>query len=178
MPADVTVTQISAVIGAQLVAVSLSVGVALVLSGGVGLVVPMLSMFPAATLAFWRLGRDREDWPQRPAIQRTSLLSAVSFWAISTAGYAAAYAAQPESFGFSAAALVGFAPAVGLLPGFSALVLTMCAGDTAATALRSYDEMKPELERDVDLYERFSVRTQARYGKSYGNRDRTKISGR
>ena len=152
------------------------------LTGGGGLMWPMLGLFGGAIGGFLLVGRRREAWPQRTDIQQISVRSAVAHWAISTAGYIAAYAAWPESFSFSVGALLGLAPVVGALPGMAALVLTMCAGDTAATILQSYEEMQPdediEADGEVDLYERFTVRTKSRYGTRHGKKNRTTLSGR
>ncbi|MFT4978307.1 MAG: hypothetical protein ACI8S6_004215 [Myxococcota bacterium] len=165
------------VILAQLTAALAVAAAEAAVTGGVGLVAPIFALSVGGVGAFWGIGRRLEGWPKRPAILRTALWSGATFWLLSTTGYLAAYAAQPAAFDFSARALVLLAPVVGCLPGLSALVLTMCAGDAAATALKSYDELQEAWEVEgADLYARFSSPGPTRYGYRHGNRDRAKIS--
>lgn len=180
MPPEVSAAQIATVVVTQLSTAAAVVAIEVAVTGGAGLIVPIASLFASGTGAFYALGLRQDRWPQRPAIQRTAWASAAVFWGASTAAYVAAYVAMPSAFDFGWRALAGLAPVVALLPGLSALVLTMCAGDAAATALRSYDEMREEVADDeqIDLYERFSDRTRARYGNRHGNRNRAKIPGR
>ena len=172
--ADITAAQLAAITGGQLLAAGAVAGVEVAVTGGLGLLFPLSALFVGAFFAFWGLGARREGWPQRATIQRAALISAGNIWALGTALYAAAFLLQPDAFAFSAPMLILFAPAVGLLPGLASLVLTMCAGDAAATTLGSYDELRiasarfhedDEFEEDgspVDLYERFSARTRRR----------------
>lgn len=177
MSPDITPAQVATIIGAQLSAALAVAAAERVVTGGIGLILPISALFVGGVAAFYGLGLKRERWPQRSAIQRAALLSGGTSWALSAAGYVVAYAAMPDAFDFGWLALAGLAPLVALLPGLSALILTMCAGDAAATALRSYDELREDDFGEVDLYERFTVRTRARYEKRHGNRDRAKISG-
>lgn len=171
--------QICTVVLLQVLAAALAGGLGLWWTGGVGLLGPLVALFGGAFVGFWRLGARQEGWPQRPAILQIAWVSAVSLWALCGAGYVAFFFLAPAQFSFSAPMLAVFAPLVALLPGLSALGLTLCAGDAAATALGSYDEVRlsqPALplhedaqgdwrEADgtpVDLYERFSPRTLSR----------------
>lgn len=168
------------VIALQLLSALALAALELLLTGGVGLIWPLLGLFVGAIVGFLLVGQRREAWPQRTDIQQISLRSALAHWFISTAAYMSAYAVWPESFSFSVGALIGLAPVVGALPGMAALILTMCAGDTAATILQSYEEMQPDAEgdREEDFYARFTPQTKARYGARHGKRSKTKSSGR
>ena len=177
--AEVSPRQFVVVLGSQLVGVLLLIGVGLWATGGVGLVGPFGAMFLGAFGAFWRLGARQEGWPQRAAIWRVAWASACWFWGLGLLAYVALFGFAPEQFSFSAGMLVLLAPLVALLPALAALGLTLCAGDAAATALGSYDEVRLRRRADalqedadgnlideegvpVDMYERFSARTLSR----------------
>ncbi|MEL6345038.1 MAG: hypothetical protein AAFV53_18120 [Myxococcota bacterium] len=169
-----TLRQSLTVIGAQLSSAGLIMIIDKALTGGIGLMVPLAGLFLGAVAAFCFLGSKQVGWPKRRAIQRTAVRSALVHWLVGTVIYAALFFADPSQFEFSAAALVMFAPLVGVLPGLSALILTMCAGDSAATILGSYGE-----EEQLAQAERRAAAEQRRlhYKHRHGQRNRAKVPG-
>ncbi len=112
----------------------------LLLTGGVGPILPCVGIFFGSICGFCVLGSRRERWPQRKDIQKITLKSSGLMWLTGTAAYVLLFFLQPDSFAFSGATIFYIGPLVGLAPAMATLILCMCAGDTAATILGSYDE--------------------------------------
>ena len=93
----------------------------------------MLSLLLSGVAALLWRGRDRGPWLDRPGALRIARASGLAAWAAGTGAYALAYWTAPGSYGFAPSALWGVAPLMGLMPGLAALVLTLCAADTART---------------------------------------------
>ena len=110
------------------------------LTGGVGPILPCAGIFFGAVCGFCFLGSRRERWPQRRDIQRITLGSAGLMWLSGSLGYMILFFFQPGEFQFSGLMILYIGPLVGLAPALATLILCMCAGDTAATILGSYDE--------------------------------------
>jgi len=124
---------IAAVVAIQTIVAAGVIAVDLRVTGGVGLMLPLFSMLASGVGALIWIGRDRGPWLNRAGVLRMAWGSGLAAWVLGTGGYALAWWSAPESYGFSARALWAVAPTVGLLPGLSALALTLCAADTART---------------------------------------------
>ena len=128
-------TDAALIAAAQILAVAATVAVDLLLTGGFGLVMPVVAGGIAGSVAMFILGSRRTGWPDRPAIYRAAWISAGVHWGVGALAYAALYFADPTGYEFGPRGLLLAAPVIGLLPGGAALVLTLCAGDGVRTAL-------------------------------------------
>ena len=129
----------AAIVTAQLLAMAAAVVLDLWLTGGFGLVLPVVVSGLVGAMAMMFVGSRRAGWPTRPETWRVAWWSAAAHWAVGAGAYAALYFSDPTGYAFGPAGLLLAAPVLGLLPGGAALVLTMCAGDGVRTALEVTD---------------------------------------
>lgn len=93
---------------------------------------PIGTMVAAFAVFFFYLQRNPGGL-SRVAVRRLALGSGGLHALLATAGYGAAVLSSPESFSFQASAALVLAPVLGIAAGGVAAVLTLCAGDGAAS---------------------------------------------
>lgn len=125
----------AAVVLTQLAAAGLTLALQVMLTGGFGLVLPVVAIGLGGAMAMLWVGGRRSGWPDRAASLRLACQSGAVHWLVGALAYVTLYASDPTGYSFGPSGLLVFAPILGLLPGGAALVLTLCAGDAARTAL-------------------------------------------
>ena len=119
----------------QLALAGLMVALQVLITGGFGLILPVVAIGLGGGMAMLWIGGRRPSWPDRLDSLRLACRSAVAHWLVGALAYAALYLSDPTGYSFGPAGLLVFAPVLGLLPGGAALVLTLCAGDSVRTVL-------------------------------------------
>ena len=119
----------------QLAAAGLTVAVQVLVTGGFGLILPVVAIGLGGGLAMLAIGSRRTGWPDRVDSLRLACQSGVVHWGVGALAYTTLYLSDPTGYDFGPSGLFIFAPVLGLLPGGAALVLTLCAGDSVRTAL-------------------------------------------
>jgi len=117
----------------QLAFIGTVISFELVVSGRFGPLLPAVALFVGGYFGFSRVSNHHGVVLNHRLIRRGGVISGVGMWLLSIVLYSLVVIQSPEQVDFSVGYLWFFAPIVSLAPGIGGLVMTLCAGELAAT---------------------------------------------